>query len=123
MATEPEWVRLLQPVKQKNKNLCWLGGGGEARFLRLPQLLIYLTNVNFLGKFSGSGTVSGEDSSAVAVHVRIDCGDGIIQCVYLEDNQNRAEDFLAVALHRRLSIMCFVIIFGKYNSLIDKSLQ
>ena len=61
-----------------------------------------LSDVDVLDEFPGGGAVGGEDGRAVTVAVIVDQVDGVVERVDGEDHQNRAEDLLAVALHRSL---------------------
>lgn len=49
-------------------------------------------------------TGSSEDGGAVSILIRVDEIDGLVECLYIEADENRTEDLLRVALHVRLDV-------------------
>ncbi|KNC31680.1 hypothetical protein FF38_10339, partial [Lucilia cuprina] len=75
------------------------GEGEHGQGYRDGYINTYLTNIDFVDKFAGGGTIGGENGGTVTVGIGIGQLDGFIQSISLKDNQNGAKDFLLIAVH------------------------
>ena len=63
-----------------------------------------MSDIDFINKLSGVSAVGGEDGRAVAVRIRINQINGIVKRIGGQNDENRSEDLLLVALHVRLHV-------------------
>lgn len=63
-----------------------------------------LTGLDVFLEACCGASAPGEDCDAVSILVCVDEVDGVVDCGDAQTNQNRAEDFLLVALHMRLDV-------------------
>lgn len=63
-----------------------------------------MSNIDLVNEFPGISATGGEDGRAVTVRIRVDHMNGVVQRFGGQNDQDRSEDLLLVALHVRLYV-------------------